>query len=115
VEIYKASDIFAVMSTAETQCLSMMKAMSTGIPVIGADARALPDYIGRDEKRGFVIPIGNVSLLAEKIIFLFNNPDEQKKMGQAGIDFVKNFSARSITLEWEKIFNEAIEEYKKKD
>ena len=38
VKIYQASDIFAVMSTAETQCISMMQAMATGIPVIGANA-----------------------------------------------------------------------------
>lgn len=114
VEIYKASDIFAIMSTAETQSLSMMKAMATGLPVIGADARALPEYIGRDNSRGFVVPIGDEKTLAEKIIFLFENPEERKRMGQAGIIFVGKFSAASIAEEWQKIFVEAIADFKNK-
>lgn len=43
--IYKAADVFAIASTAETQSLSLMKAMATAIPVVGVKARGLTEYI----------------------------------------------------------------------
>ncbi len=103
-ETFRASELFVVMSTAETQCLSMMKAMSSGIPVIGADAWALPSYIGRDEKLGFVVPIGDVEKLAEKILFLLQNPQIAETMGQEGISYVKQFSARGVAGQWQEVF-----------
>ena len=105
VELYQASDIFAVMSTAETQCLSMMKAMSVGIPSIVADAWALPRYVGKDEKRGLVVPIGDVSMLAKKIQFLLQNPEVTERMGQEAMVYVKQFSARSVAEKWQEIFS----------
>ena len=106
VTTYQAADIFVIMSTAETQSLSLMKAMSVGIPVVGADAWALPNYIGRDEKRGYVVPIGDEKKLAERLIFLLENDEVRKNMGQEGIAFAKTFSAASVAKIWEGIFSE---------
>ena len=45
VMYYTASDVFAVASRFETQCLSAIEAMSCGLPVVCARARALEDYV----------------------------------------------------------------------
>ncbi len=50
---YVASDVFAVASRFETQCLSAVEAMSCGLPVVGARARALGDYVV-DGKNGYL-------------------------------------------------------------
>jgi len=105
-QTYKACELFVVMSTAETQCISMMKAMASGIPVLGADAWALPGYIGRDEKVGFVIPVGDDKKLAEKITFLLGNKEKAREMGKNGIEYVKQFSASSVAKQWEAIFSQ---------
>lgn len=104
VKIYQASDIFAVMSTAETQCISMMQAMATGIPVIGANSWGLPDYI--NSENGYLIEPGDVNTLAEKIIYLLENPDERKRLGQGGLKFVQKFGIKNITDKWEEIFKQ---------
>ena len=114
-QAYQASEIFVVMSTAETQCISMMKAMSSGIPVIGADAWALPNYIGRDEKLGYVIAPGDVKGLAEKIIFLLRDQEKAKIMGKAGIEYVKQFSAESVAVQWLDIYKNVIKSHSKKN
>lgn len=101
-EVHQASDMFAVMSTAETQCLGMMHAMATGIPVIGADAGALPEYINEDN--GFIVPVGDAAMLAEKIVFLCTHPEECERLGDGGYQYVEKFSASFIVDEWEKIF-----------
>ena len=112
VETYQASELFAVMSKAETQCLSMMKAMSVGLPSVAADAWALPNYLGRDEKRGFVVPVGDVSVLAEKILLLLQNPELAERMGQEAIEYVKQFSARSVAEKWQEIFSTYADKHK---
>jgi glycosyltransferase involved in cell wall biosynthesis len=102
IKVYQASDVFTVMSTAETQCISMMQAMATGIPVIGANSWGLPDYI--NSENGYLVEPGDVETLAEKIIYLFENPEERKRLGQGGLKFVQKFGIKNIADEWGKIF-----------
>ena len=42
---YRASDIFAIMSTAETQSLALMQAFASGLPAVGASAHGLKEYL----------------------------------------------------------------------
>lgn len=109
-EYYQASDIFAVMSTAETQCISMMQAMATGLPVIGADAWGLPEYIS--PACGYVVGRGDYEALAEKIIYLFEHPEEMKKLGTGGVEHVKNFSEENVALQWEKLYQKELDKIK---
>ncbi len=108
-ELYSAADIFTVMSTAETQCISMLQAMAAGIPVIGANAWGLPEYI--DERNGFVIEPGDVNALAKKIIELLEDDKKRFELGQGGVEKVKKFSIEMIVNHWEDIFQK---EFQKK-
>ncbi len=108
VKAFQVSDIFAIASTAETQSISLMKAMSTGLPVIGVDYLALPEYI--DNNNGFIVAPGDYDNMAEKIIYLLRNPERQKILGQGGIGTVRKFSEENITNEWEALFEKVISE-----
>lgn len=110
--IYRSADIFAIMSTAETQSLSMMKAMATGIPPIGANARGLAEYI-HDNENGYLVEPGDYQTLARKIFFLYEHPEERKRLGEGGIITVKQFSRTKIAKEWEKLYEEVIRVSKK--
>lgn len=110
--IYRASDIFAIMSTAETQSLSMMKAMASGIPVIGARARGLAEYIV-DNKNGLLVTPGDSKTLAEKILYLYKHPDERHRLGQGGITTVAQFSRATIAKEWETLYQDIVADKKK--
>lgn len=104
--IYRGADVFAIMSTAETQSISMMKAMATGIPVIGANARALPEYISGTN--GFIVEPGDAETLAEKIIFLYQHPEERTHLGIGGIATVKKFSRAAIAAEWDTLYKKVL-------
>ncbi len=106
VELYRASDVFSVTSTAETQCLSMMNAMACGLPVIGVRARALPEFI--NSENGFLIEVDDHRALAEKINLLLGDQPLREKLGRGGTEFVKRFAADHIAEEWEKIYTETI-------
>lgn len=102
--IYKASDLFVIMSTAESQSLSLMQAMASGLPVIGAKARALPEYI--NENNGFLIEPGDYSLLAEKIITLLKDNELSQKLARGGVNFAQNFKVEIIAQQWEELYAE---------
>lgn len=108
--MYQAADIFAIMSTAETQSLSMMKAMATGIPVIGARARGLAEYIHNDEN-GYLVEPGDYQALATDILSLYQHPEERKRLGDGGIATVKRFSREKIAREWEQFYTEALDTF----
>lgn len=112
IEIYQASDIFVMPSTAETQSLSVMKGMAVKIPVIGVKAWGLKEYI--NDNVGFLLEPGDYEGIAQKIIFLFKNPDQAKKLGQGGYVFVQNFSEKNITDKWEKLYSDIIKNFKSK-
>lgn len=105
-ELYQASDIFAVASTAEMQCLSMMNAMLSELPVIGVNAGALPEYI--NSQNGFVVEPGDYKTFAEKILYLIQNPEEAVKLGQQGREYAQQFSGPNIAKEWLLIYEKAI-------
>jgi glycosyltransferase involved in cell wall biosynthesis len=109
--IYRAADVFVIASTAEMQSLSMMKAMVTGIPVIGVNAWALPEYIQADN--GFVLEPGDYQGIAEKIIFLFENPEKRKVLGSGGWALAQKFSPVKIVREWQAIYEKVRTDYHK--
>lgn len=111
--IYRAADIFAIMSTAETQSLSMMKAMATGVPVIGARARGLAEYI-RHNTNGYLVQPHDFHALADKILFLYHHPEERARLGQGGIATVAQFSRTKIAAEWQKLYGEVSEPFNRK-
>jgi glycosyltransferase involved in cell wall biosynthesis len=102
VELYAAADLFAIMSTAETQSIALMQAMSAGLPVIAARAGALPEYV--DETTGRLVEPGDVATLAEEVEGLLADPARQGRFGKGGAAFVTRFSAQAVAARWENLY-----------
>jgi 1,2-diacylglycerol 3-alpha-glucosyltransferase len=109
--IYRAADLFAIMSTAESQSISLILGMATGLPVAGADARALPEYINKDN--GVVIPVGDYKKLAENLVQIFSNQGLALQLGVGGIKTANQCSIKIVTDQWEEIYKKAIISYGK--
>jgi 1,2-diacylglycerol 3-alpha-glucosyltransferase len=109
--MYKAADVFAIASSAETQSLSLMKAMATGIPVVGINARALPEYI--NTANGFVVAPGDYHGLADILALLFGNPRQRVSLGRGGFESVQRFSPEIIANEWIALYETVRSEFRK--
>ncbi len=112
-EAYNASEIFVMMSTAETQSLVMVNAMACGVPAIGARAWGLKEYI--TPKNGILIKPGSVEELAENIFSLYQKPATRTKLGRGAKESVKNFSIGAIAKEWEMIYRKTVNDYNQKN
>lgn len=110
-ELYRASEIFVIMSTSETQSMVLLQAMACGLPAIGARWRALPEYI--TPRTGMLVEPGDEETLAQKIIFLLKHPSERAKLRKGSLKFSHEFSAPLIAKQWERIYEETIRNYAK--
>jgi len=80
---------FVIASIAELQSIATMEAMASGLPVIAADAVALPHLV-HDGENGYLFTPGDVDELAEKITTVLTAaPEDRLRMQQASLDGVK--------------------------
>ncbi|UVK57538.1 glycosyltransferase (plasmid) [Mesorhizobium sp. AR02] len=106
-ELFQASDVFVTMSTSETQGMALLQAMACGIPVIGANARALPEFIAND--RGFLVEASDVASLADRLADLFGHSHVRSRLGRGGASYVKQFATERIADQWEHHYQLLIE------
>ncbi len=109
LSVYQASDLFVIMSTAESQSLSLMQAMATGLPVIGARARALPEYI--NQTNGLVVTPGDEVGLAEAMVQILTNTNKIQILGTGGVARVKQFLPVEIVDRLEILYNKVITQH----
>lgn len=106
---YSMSDMVVVPSIQEAFGLVVSEAMACGKPVIGTALGGIPDQI-IDGYNGFLVPTRDASAIAEKILWLTNNPSETRRMGMNGrriveekFDIEKRVDA--ILLLYEQLLN----------
>jgi glycosyltransferase involved in cell wall biosynthesis len=87
-DAYTRATVFAMPSIAELQSIATMEAMASGLPVVAADAMALPHLV-RDGENGFLFTPGDAQLLADKLAHVLTLPQEE-------LDVLKNASLRLI-------------------
>ena len=73
---YSRATVFAMPSIAELQSIATMEAMASGLPIVAADAMALPHLV-HDEQNGFLFKPGNAQDLADKLTKILELPAEQ--------------------------------------
>jgi glycosyltransferase involved in cell wall biosynthesis len=85
---YSHATVFAIASIAELQSIATMEAMASGLPVVAADAVALPHLV-HDGENGYLFPPGDVDAMAARLTdVLTASPDERRRMQQASLDGV---------------------------
>jgi glycosyltransferase involved in cell wall biosynthesis len=80
---YKTADLFVSSSKSESLGKMSIEANACGKPVISTATTGAKEII-QDGVNGFLVPIGDAKKMAEKIIYLLNNPELAKQMGENG-------------------------------
>lgn len=83
VRIYACCQIFCMPGTAELQSIATMEAMAAGLPVVAADAMALPHLV-HPGVNGHLYPPGDVDALAIRLDELACDAGARASMGAAG-------------------------------
>ncbi|MFI5590052.1 glycosyltransferase family 4 protein [Amycolatopsis sp. NPDC051758] len=81
VRRYAEADVFCMPGTAELQSLATMEAMAAGLPVVAADALALPHLVHHGEN-GYLFEPGAITTISRWIADLAADPDARARMGE---------------------------------
>ena len=110
VEAINACDVLLITSLSETQSMSTLQAMATGLPVVAVKAGGLPDYVFNDIN-GYCIDSHNKKEFSDKLIELVNNKELAKKLGEQGRESVAKYSPEAITKQFEAIYQTSLSKY----
>ncbi|MFT3797697.1 glycosyltransferase [Microbacterium sp.] len=101
---YTRADVFAIASIAELQSIATMEAMASGLPVVGADAVALPHLVN-DGVNGYLFVPGDVDDLADKLrTVLTASPEEYLRMQRASLAGVEIHDIEKTLDTFEKLY-----------
>lgn len=87
-EVLCSSRIFIFPSYLEGWGIAIAEAMSCRLPVV---AYKLPVYNEVFEDKLVTLPLGNVGEMAKQVLFLLENPEAAKKIGEDGREFMKRY------------------------
>ncbi len=99
------SSIFVLSSIFEGFGLVIVEAMSCGLPVVSFDCPCGPKDIITEGEDGYLVPINNEEVLAEKISLLIEDEELRKDMGKEAIMKAKQYNVNNITTLWMSLFN----------
>jgi glycosyltransferase involved in cell wall biosynthesis len=82
-QYFSACDMFILGSLTEGSGNVVLEAMASGRPVICTDSGGPPQYV-RHERTGFVVPVGDVRAMAQRVRELLEAPALADALGAAG-------------------------------
>ncbi len=101
--LYQAASLFVIPAGYETQSKVTLEAMAVGLPIVGANAGALPELI-LDQKNGLLFESKKSHDLAEKIIRVLSNDVLRKKMGESSLKLAAKHSIENVLSQTEACY-----------
>jgi len=105
--LLRISDTFAIMSTSETQSMVLLQAMASGIPVVAADSRALPEFVS--PANGVLVDPHDPARLALVLQEILASPDRRRAMGSAARQTAERYGVETVTDQWEAHYRSVLQ------
>ncbi len=104
----RQSSIFAFSSLVEGFALVIVEAMECGLPVVSYQCPCGPKDIVTDGKDGYLVPVNDEQMLAEKICDLIEDENLRCQMASEARLRAQYYHVESIAQKWMALFNEVI-------
>ncbi|MDD4027209.1 MAG: glycosyltransferase family 4 protein [Candidatus Shapirobacteria bacterium] len=109
--VYQGSDVFVLPSENETFGQVFIEAMSCALPVIGTKVGGIPEIIS-DSYNGYLIPVNDSSILAQKIERLLTDRTIREGFIKAGLKTVeKKFAADRQFFSFKQMLEKVITDF----
>lgn len=108
-----AVDVMCLTSLNEGTPVSLIEAQASGIPVVTTDVGGVKDIVLEGDT-GFVVPLENKEMFANRVLEIANNENKREKMSQNGWNHVEEkFHYGTLVKNTTNLYLELLE--KKKD
>ena len=101
--IYNSASIYLSSSRYEGFGMVLLESQSCGLPAVSFDCPCGPSDIIIEGKTGFLVPLGDVKKMSEKILELINNEELRIKMGNQAAIESRRFSTEKISEMWKNL------------
>jgi glycosyltransferase involved in cell wall biosynthesis len=96
-------DVFVLTSHIEANPISILEAMSVGLPVVSTNVGSIHEAV-RDGETGYLIPAGDSAQLAERVLSLLADAQKRTAMGAAArASVIERWSIESMVHGYEQL------------
>ena len=109
--VYNNSNIFVFPTYYDRECfpLSILEAMSFGLPIISTNEGAISEIVD-DNINGFIVDKRDIQQLVDRILFLYNNRDKLNDFGNSSLEkFKNNYSLEIFENNFKNIVDKVME------
>jgi len=106
---YQESSVFAMTSTYEGLPMTLLEAISYGLPCIAYSFPCGPRDIIEDGKNGYVVEEGNKETFAQRLVELMKNDELRQEMGRNAQESSRKYSVDNIMEQWLALFSKMID------
>lgn len=104
--VLKQASVFVMSSLSEGFGLVLLEAMECGVPVISYDCPCGPREIITDGKDGYLVPMDDEHLMADRICTLVADEPLRQSMGQSARKKASHYHVEPIIRQWMALFHE---------
>jgi len=103
-DAYSRATVFVMPSIAELQSIATMEALASGLPVVAANAMALPHLV-HDGENGYLFEPGSVEDLTAKLTDVFTMGDEKRAvLGHASLRMIQAHDIQRTLTTFEALY-----------
>jgi glycosyltransferase involved in cell wall biosynthesis len=107
-DVLGAMDVFVLSSDWEGNPLSVIEAMASGLPIVSTDAGGVPKLF-ESGKEGFIVPRGDVQVLANSMAYLLRDQEARQSFGRAAARRAKeNFDVSTMVQAYEELYDNLV-------
>lgn len=105
--LLRCSDVAVLCSETESAPLTLLEAMSCGLPVVATRVGGIPEIV-QDNFNGFLVPLKHPEAIAARLIELNEDIDLRKRLGEAARQTVLDrYTAEKVVKQYEEILEGA--------
>jgi glycosyltransferase involved in cell wall biosynthesis len=104
-ELLAACDLVALTSHNEAAPVSILEALSAGVPVVASNVGSVRETV-TENQTGRTFPAGNLNAFVAATLDLLNNPAQRKRLGEAGRKLVvERWSLAAMVRGYEQLID----------
>lgn len=103
-EVYKETSMLVMSSRYEGLPMVLLEAEAFGVPIVAFACKCGPRDIITDGRDGFLVPEGDINILADRILQLMEDENLRQRMGRAAKQNSQRFLEPDIMNRWIALF-----------
>lgn len=104
-DLCQASDVYVSVSLQEGLPVSVIEAMSCGLPIVASDIRGHRDTV-IDGENGFLFALGDDKRMCDSVFDIYNSTELRERFSRNSVELAKKYDLKSIRLKMAKVYDE---------